>query len=70
MLCDPLYGRGATRLGTVRDADLLDFLKTHNGQMLHASVLEFTHPVTGAHMRFKSRMPDDMTELKYLLDQI
>ena len=70
VLCDPLYGRGATRLGTVRDADLLDFLKTHNGQMLHASVLEFTHPVTGAHMRFKSRMPDDMTELKYLLDQI
>ena len=50
--------------------EVLYFLKTHNGQMLHASVLEFTHPVTGAHMRFKSRMPDDMTELKYLLDQI
>ena len=70
VLCDPLYGRGASRLGSVSDPDLLDFLRTHDGQMLHAEVLEFAHPVTGEHLRFKSRLPDDMTELKYLLENI
>ena len=70
VLCDPVYGRGATRLGSVRDADLLEFLRTHTGQMLHAAVLEFAHPTTGAQMRFKTRLPDDMMELKYILENI
>ncbi|MBE6461291.1 MAG: RluA family pseudouridine synthase [Alphaproteobacteria bacterium] len=68
VLCDPIYGRGASRLGTVKDPDLLDFLREHSGQMLHAEVLEFSHPVTGEKMRFKTRLPDDMTELKYILE--
>jgi 23S rRNA pseudouridine1911/1915/1917 synthase len=67
-LCDPVYGRGSARLGTVREPELLDFLKAHNGQMLHAQILEFTHPVTGKKMSFKSRLPDDMAELKAILD--
>ncbi len=70
VLCDPLYGRGSNRLGTVRDADLLDFLREHNGQMLHAEVLEFAHPITGEQMRFKTRLPDDMQELKCILESI
>jgi 23S rRNA pseudouridine1911/1915/1917 synthase len=57
-------------LGTVKDPDLLEFLKTHNGQMLHAEVLEFTHPVTGNKMKFRAHMPDDMLELKYILENI
>lgn len=70
VLCDPIYGRGAARLGSVKDADLLDFLRTHDGQMLHAEVLNFKHPVTGEEMHFKARMPDDMQELKCILDEI
>lgn len=70
VLCDSVYGRGSNRLGTVRDADLLDFLKTHNGQMLHAEVLDFIHPTTGQKMHFKSRLPDDMMELKAILEDI
>lgn len=68
VLCDPTYGRGAARLGSVKNPELLEFLKTHNGQMLHAEVLEFAHPTTGAPMRFKAHLPDDMSELKYILD--
>lgn len=68
VLCDPLYGREKNRIGTVKDPDLLDFLKTHNGQMLHAEVLEFNHPITGEKMHFKTRLPDDMLELKEILD--
>jgi hypothetical protein len=38
--------------------------------MLHAEVLEFTHPTTGEQMRFKTRLPADMMELKYILESI
>lgn len=68
VLCDPVYGRASARLGSVRDTDLLEFIKTHSGQMLHAQILEFAHPVTGEKMRFKTDLPDDMLELKYILD--
>lgn len=68
VLCDPLYGREKSHLGSVKDPALLEFLRTHNGQMLHAEVLEFKHPVTGEQMHFKSRMPIDMMELKEILD--
>lgn len=68
VLCDPLYGREKSHVGSVKDPELLNFLKNHDGQMLHAEVLEFMHPTTGEKMHFKSRMPDDMMELKEILD--
>lgn len=69
VLCDPVYGHGASRFGSVKNADLLEFIKSHNGQMLHAAVLEFAHPVTGKPMKFKTDLPDDMSDLKYILDE-
>ena len=69
VLCDGVYGRGSTRLGSVRNPELLEFIKTHHGQMLHAEILEFAHPVTGEQMHFKSRMPDDMAMLREILDE-
>ncbi|MDR2412929.1 MAG: RluA family pseudouridine synthase [Rickettsiales bacterium] len=69
VLCDPVYGRGSARLGNVKNPELLEFLKTHNGQMLHAEVLELKHPTTGQQLRFKSRLPEDMQELKGILNQ-
>ncbi|MBO4745780.1 MAG: RluA family pseudouridine synthase [Alphaproteobacteria bacterium] len=69
VLCDPIYGRAATRLGSVRNPDLLDFLKEHTGQMLHAQILEFAHPITGKPMKFKTDLPDDMLELRAILDE-
>ena len=68
VLCDPVYGRGATRLGSVKDPELLEFLKTHNGQMLHASFLQLKHPITGETMTFKAKLPDDMAELQAVLE--
>ncbi len=70
VLCDPIYGRGANRLGSVRDPELLEFLRDHDGQMLHAQFLEFRHPTTGDMMRFRAPLPDDMAELKCILDEI
>lgn len=68
VLCDPLYGREKGHIGSVKDPELLEFLKNHNGQMLHAEILEFVHPITGEKMHFKAHMPDDMIELKDILD--
>lgn len=70
VLCDPVYGRGSNRLASVKNQELLEFLKSHDGQMLHAEFLEFTHPVTGEKMHFKARLPEDMQELKAILDEI
>ena len=70
VLCDTVYGRTASRLASVKNPDLLEFLKTHNGQMLHAEVLDFIHPVSGEKMHFRAPLPPDMAELKYLLDEI
>lgn len=68
VVCDPIYGRGSNRIGSVQDMDLRDFIKSHSGQMLHAEILDFVHPVTGQPMHFKARMPDDMMELRAILD--
>ncbi len=68
VLCDPTYGRGAARLGSVKNPELLEFLKTHSGQMLHASVLSLKHPITGKQMTFKSPLPADMMELRDILE--
>jgi 23S rRNA pseudouridine1911/1915/1917 synthase len=67
VVCDPLYGRGNARLGSVKNSALLDFLKTTSGQMLHAEILELAHPVTGAPLKFKAKMPADMQELQSII---
>ena len=67
VLCDGVYGRASARLGSVKNPDLLEFIKTHDGQMLHAQILEFAHPITGENMRFKTDLPDDMLELRETL---
>ncbi len=68
VLCDPIYGRGTARLGSVKNQSLLEFLKTHNGQMLHASYLSLKHPITGKNMTFKAPLPADMFELREILE--
>lgn len=60
---DPLYGgRPKKQLSGLAEerslaAALLDRLSR---QALHASELEFTHPMTGQILHFRSRLPDDM----------
>jgi 23S rRNA pseudouridine1911/1915/1917 synthase len=67
VLCDPLYGRGASRFGSVKNPELLDFLHENHGQMLHAEILEFNHPVTGEQMKFRAKPPRDMQDLKSIV---
>lgn len=68
VLCDPVYGRGNARLGSIKNPELLEFISETHGQMLHAEVLEFTHPTTHENMKFKAKLPDDMQYLKSILN--
>ena len=66
VLTDPLYGKGNE--SGIRAGALSDFLKNHVGQCLHAEVLELDHPVTGAPMKFRAPLPDDLCELAEMLN--
>ncbi len=57
LLGDPVYGRTPQRLRPILNQ--LHFAR----QALHAAVLGFIHPVTGAKLRFESKLPADMTGL-------
>jgi 23S rRNA pseudouridine1911/1915/1917 synthase len=57
LLGDPVYGRTPPRLRPILHE--LHFVR----QALHAAVLGFIHPVTGAALRFESELPADMEGL-------
>ena len=57
LLGDPVYGRTPPRLRPILHE--LHFAR----QALHAAVLGFIHPVSGAALRFESPLPADMTGL-------
>ena len=57
LLGDPVYGRTPSRL-----RPLISRIGFHR-QALHAAVLGLVHPVTGADLRFSSKLPADMEEL-------
>ncbi len=61
VLGDPLYGRKP------RDPALAQLAADLGRQALHAARLEFTHPVTGAPLRFETPPPADM---QLLLDRL
>jgi len=60
ILGDPAYGSGVPA-GPVRDAMAAAGLQR---QALHAAVLGFVHPVSGAPMRFETAPPPDMVALE------
>lgn len=59
---DPLYG-GALKLPKAASDELVAALRGFKRQALHAEVLEFAHPVTGAAVRCEARVPADMRAL-------
>jgi len=65
-LGDPVYGSGAPAMA-VREALRSSGLAR---QALHAAVLGFVHPVTGAPLRFESSPPGDMAALEVRLSEL
>jgi 23S rRNA pseudouridine1911/1915/1917 synthase len=69
LMGDTLYGAGfkasARRLGSASRAALEALAR----QALHAAVLAFEHPITGARLAFESPLPPDMARLAAALAQ-
>jgi 23S rRNA pseudouridine1911/1915/1917 synthase len=66
VLADPLYGAGPPAplvLQAIAEAGL-------RRQALHAAVLGFRHPITGAALRFETPPPADMAALQAALEKI
>ena len=59
---DPLYG-GALKLPKAASDELVAALRGFKRQALHAEVLEFAHPLTGAAVRCEAPVPADMRAL-------
>ena len=59
ILGDPLYGTRLTIPKAAKDS-LVEQLRSLKRQALHASKLDFIHPVSGDQMSFSSNLPQDM----------
>ncbi|MEK9752233.1 MAG: RluA family pseudouridine synthase [Rhodospirillaceae bacterium] len=64
---DPLYGGGPGRLKAGADPRLRQFVHELNGQLLHAYLLGFSHPVTGKLLSFKSNKFNKINEMCNIL---
>ena len=67
LIGDPVYGTGfRTKAARLPEA-ARDAVAALGRQALHAAVLGFEHPVTGAVLRFASALPDDLRRLEAAL---
>ncbi|MEL6450768.1 MAG: RluA family pseudouridine synthase [Pseudomonadota bacterium] len=63
LIGDPTYGgRRKLARGALSDA-AAQAVAAFDRQALHAAVLGFDHPVSGAHLRFEAALPDDLAAL-------
>jgi 23S rRNA pseudouridine1911/1915/1917 synthase len=71
LIGDPLYGKQRA-LGAAgpHAAEADAAARAFPRQALHAAVLGFTHPVTGAELRFESPLPADMAALAETLRRL
>ena len=70
LLGDPLYGAGFASKAAILSEAAQDALARLGRQALHAAVLGFRHPETGARLRFESALPDDMASLRRALSEM
>jgi 23S rRNA pseudouridine1911/1915/1917 synthase len=70
LIGDPVYGGGATRRRRAGLPAAAEGAASFPRQALHAYLLGFDHPATGARLQFESIMPRDMRELASALEQL
>lgn len=67
LLGDPVYGQGFKSKAARLSPEAQAALKALARQALHAAVLGFAHPVTGAPLHFERAPPQDMLDLQAAL---
>lgn len=71
LIGDPLYGKQrAFKAEGARAMEVAVVVEAFPRQALHAAVLGFVHPITGAALRFESAMPADMAVLLAALREL
>ena len=72
LIGDPNYGRATGRRDAVSALDPATNreIAAFSRQALHARLLGFVHPTTGQHIDFKTELPDDMANLKKILESL
>mgnify|MGYP003956223975 CR=1 FL=1 len=65
---DPLYGGGIRRCPASVNSDLRQNLQNINGQLLHAYLLSFLHPITRKSLRFKSNNISEINSIIRILE--
>ncbi len=60
---DKTYGKDEKYLSTIKDENVKEVLSEVKRQMLHATTLKFSHPITHKLMSYKSPLPSDMKSL-------
>jgi 23S rRNA pseudouridine1911/1915/1917 synthase len=64
IMCDPVYGKSKK----LQNNEAIQYIKTIDHQMLHATILGFTHPITQQELYFEEPMPEDMQKLYDILN--
>jgi 23S rRNA pseudouridine1911/1915/1917 synthase len=67
LLGDHVYGAGFAASKSKLDAGTNEALARLHGQALHATVLGFDHPISAKHLRFESKLPEALSNLKIAL---
>ncbi len=63
LIGDPVYGTRKALPKKAGERGLIAGLQAFPRQALHAGEIKFLHPVTGKSMKFKSNIPDDLSNL-------
>jgi len=69
LLGDDTYGPGFKTKAALLNPEARQALAALGRQALHAHILGFEHPETGAQLSFKSRLPDDLKRMRQSLAQ-
>jgi 23S rRNA pseudouridine1911/1915/1917 synthase len=64
---DPVYG-GSQRGKALADPQLRAMVRALGRQALHARLLGFSHPESGAYLEFQSPLPPELAEIVAYLD--
>ena len=67
LMGDPVYGTGFKTKAVKLASQARDALAALKRQALHAGVLGFEHPITGARLHFESPLPEDLGRLQAAL---
>ncbi|QEW21520.1 Ribosomal large subunit pseudouridine synthase D [Marinibacterium anthonyi] len=67
LIGDPVYGGSRKMPGKALSDAAAEAVRGFDRQALHAAVLGFVHPVTGADLRFEAPLPEDFAQLLAVL---